>query len=607
MMLIMKRIFLVFTVLLITNNPIFSQIEVMVWNDEFSTAGLPDQTKWGYDVGGNGWGNNELQYYSSNRLENARIENGYLTIEARKEVYEGKEYTSARLVSTNKGDWLYGRFEVRAKLPGGKGTWPAIWMLPTNWVYGNWPSSGEIDIMEYVGYDPTNVHGSIHTEAYNHVIGTQKTSTYVVADAETAYHNYAIEWTSEKVDFFVDNVLYFSFANEHKDYKYWPFDQPFHLILNLAVGGNWGGAQGVDPNIWPQNMSVDYARVFQTIAKADIKVDGPANANPNATGLVYKTQNVVGATFLWSVPEGATITSGQGTNQIEVSWGTVSGSVQVQIVHPEAAGTYSKLVSVITSPTGDRYTVVDFNSSGTEGWTPFASGSNTITLSKQDTLLLIKYSIVDPSVNPYVDYTFPNPISMATLGHLAIWMKTLNLSNSVLVRADPFDVDGKFADVTPVFRFTPTAPNGVFHCYQFDFSNKWGSNTPLYGSSINREGVAGIRFFVDYGLYGKVASDSLWIDKIEISKDALTSAALLDGLANRLSVFPNPCTDYVTLQPLNNSNLPTQIVVMDMLGRTELVVAGDTHILDMRSLSNGFHLVQVKYQDARFSTLLLKQ
>ncbi|SDC62220.1 family 16 glycosylhydrolase [Williamwhitmania taraxaci] len=607
MVLIMKRSLLVIAAILLMQLPSFSQIRVMVWNDEFGTAGLVDQAKWSYEVGGSGWGNNELQYYTSNRLENARVENGYLTIEARKEPFEGKEYTSARLVTTNKGDWLYGRFEVRAKLPGGKGTWPAIWMLPTNWSYGNWPSSGEIDIMEYVGYDPGNVHGSIHTEAYNHVIGTQKTSTYVVADAETTYHNYAIEWTSETVDFFIDNVKYYSFANEHKDYKVWPFDQPFHFILNMAVGGNWGGAQGVDPNIWPQNMSVDYARVYQNIAKSDIKVDGPANVTANATGLAFKTQNIVGATFQWSVPQGATILSGQGTNQIQVNWGTVAGLVQVQIEHPEAAGTYSKAVLLITSPTGDKFTVVDFNTSGTEGWTPFTSGGNTITLSKQDTLLLIKYSIVDPSVNPYVDFTFPNPISMASLSHLAIWMKTFNLSHSVLVRADPFDVDGKFADATPVFKFNPTLPDGVFHCYQMDFSNKWGSNTPTYGSSINKEAVAGIRFFVDYGFYGKVASDSLWIDKIEISKDGLTSTTLLDGLSDRLSIFPNPCSDYITIRPLNNSELPTQIVVMDMLGRTELVANSDSRTIDIRLLSNGFHLFRVTYKDAQYSTLILKK
>jgi Beta-glucanase/Beta-glucan synthetase len=580
----------------------------MVWNDEFSNTGLPDATRWGYDVGGSGWGNNELEYYTDSRLENARCENGNLVIEARKESYQGMNYTSARLVTSNKGDWRYGRFEVRAKLPGGKGTWPAIWMLPTTWVYGSWPSSGEIDIMEYVGYDPGNVHGSIHTEAYNHTIGTQKTSTYSVPDAETAFHTYAIEWTTEKIDFFVDDVKYFSFTNEHTGYKVWPFDQPFHFILNLAVGGDWGGAEGVDPNIWPQQMVVDYARVYQYITKDQIVVDGPTNVTANATGLVFKTQNIVGATYHWTVPDGATIVSGDGSNQIVVNWGTSAGDVQVQITHPDAGGNYSKGVAVITAPTGDKYTIVDFSSSGTEGWAPYSNGTNIITLSKQDTLLLIKYNIVDPSVNPHVDFTFSNPVSMSNLSNLVIWMKTFNLSNSVVVRADLFDIDGKYTDVTPVFRFTPTLPNGDFHCYQFDFTNNWGSNTPVYGSTINQSAIAGIRFYVDYGFYGKVASDSLWFDNIEITKDPISTSAIMPSLLSKVIIYPNPCSSMITIQSPESAGEPEQIVVLDMLGRLEIAIKGSKQTtVNVTGLPSGLHMLILIYKSGQVSKLLVKQ
>ncbi len=148
----------------------------LVWSDEFDHRGLPDSSKWGYDVGGHGWGNKELQYYTERRKENARVEDGHLIIEARRDNSGGHEYTSARLVSKGKGDWTYGRFEVSAKLPSGRGTWPAIWMLPSLKSYGNfgWPDNGEIDIMEHVGFDPDVVHGSAHTKAYYHSIGTQK-------------------------------------------------------------------------------------------------------------------------------------------------------------------------------------------------------------------------------------------------------------------------------------------------------------------------------------------------------------------------------------------------------------------------------------------------
>src|SRR4026208_2586222 len=150
----------------------------LVWSDEFDYNGLPDPKKWSYDVGGHGWGNKELQYYTERRKENARVENGKLIIEARRDSWEGHEYTSARLVTKGKGDWTYGRFEVKAKLPSGRGTWPAIWMLPTERSYGEsyWPDNGEIDIMEHVGYDPDVVHGSAHTKAYYHSINTQKTA-----------------------------------------------------------------------------------------------------------------------------------------------------------------------------------------------------------------------------------------------------------------------------------------------------------------------------------------------------------------------------------------------------------------------------------------------
>ncbi|HEY7568786.1 MAG TPA: glycoside hydrolase family 16 protein [Gemmatimonadaceae bacterium] len=240
----------------------------LVWADEFNGGGLPDPTKWGYDIGDGcpnicGWGNNELEHYTANRTENARVENGNLVIEARREQFGTRDYTSARLVSKNKGDWIYGRIEVRAKLPSGRGTWPAIWMLPTDWLYGGWPSSGEIDIMEHVGFAPDSVHGSIHTAAYNHTKGTQSTSNIVVANAEQAFHVYAIEWMPDVIAFYVDSSRYHSFANEKKGSDAWPFDQRFHLLLNIAVGGNWGGQKGVDQTIWPQQMVIDYVRVYQ--------------------------------------------------------------------------------------------------------------------------------------------------------------------------------------------------------------------------------------------------------------------------------------------------------------------------------------------------------
>lgn len=237
---------------------------VPVWSDEFDVAGLPNTAKWGYDLGGGGWGNNELQYYT-NLQNNAKVQNGNLEITARKELTGGLNYSSARLVSKNKGDFLYGRIETRAKLPSGRGTWPAIWMLPTDWAYGNWPKSGEIDIMEHVGYDANKVHFSVHTESYNHSIGTQKTSSQIIPTAISDFHKYRVDWTPYAVRGYFDDQLVFTFVNEGKGAAAWPFDKRFHLLLNLAIGGNWGGAQGVDDSIFPQTMLIDYIRVYKMI------------------------------------------------------------------------------------------------------------------------------------------------------------------------------------------------------------------------------------------------------------------------------------------------------------------------------------------------------
>ncbi len=235
-----------------------------VWQDEFDYAGLPDSTKWGYDVGGSGWGNNELEYYTK-VLKNAHVENGILSIEAIKEYLSGKSYTSARLVTKKKGDWLYGRFEIRAKLPQGTGTWPAIWMLATNQTYGNdyWPDNGEIDIMEHVGFDPTVVHGTLHTKAYNFKINTQKTSIVTVPTAMSAFHVYALEWYPDRIKLLIDDSPYLEVVKESSwAWDKWPFDQKFHLLLNVAIGGDWGGQKGVDDTIFPQKMDVDYVRVY---------------------------------------------------------------------------------------------------------------------------------------------------------------------------------------------------------------------------------------------------------------------------------------------------------------------------------------------------------
>ena len=237
----------------------------LIWADEFEGTSI-DLTKWEHEVNANGGGNNELQYYTD-RPENSFVKDGMLHIAAQKENFTGpdgsREYTSARMRTMNKGDWKYCRIEVRAKIPYGQGIWPAIWMLSTDWEYGGWPASGEIDIMEHVGSDPGKIYGTVHTEAYNHNKGTQRGGQILVSDANSNYHVYAIEWSENKIDFYVDDQKYFTFTNDKNgNHATWPFDKRFHLLLNVAVGGNWPG----NPNLstpFPAEMIVDYVRVYK--------------------------------------------------------------------------------------------------------------------------------------------------------------------------------------------------------------------------------------------------------------------------------------------------------------------------------------------------------
>lgn len=241
----------------------------LVWADEFDYSGLPDSTKWNYDIGGHGWGNNEKQIYLEKSVENSYVKDGKLHIAALKKDYGNMQYTSARLTTYDRFLIQYGKIEVRAKLPEGKGTWPAIWMLPETirTKEEEWPLCGEIDIMEHVGKDPNMVHVSLHSKLYNHIQNTQITHFERLTDVFNDFHLYGIEWTTDSIKFFIDNKLFYE-ATKGENGKVtanegWPFEKPYYLILNLAIGGNWGG--DVDDTIFPAEMKIDYVRMYQTV------------------------------------------------------------------------------------------------------------------------------------------------------------------------------------------------------------------------------------------------------------------------------------------------------------------------------------------------------
>jgi beta-glucanase (GH16 family) len=255
----------------------------LVWNDEFSADEQPDSNRWTMENWPARKVNSEDQVYTS-RSKNVRIEDGMLIIEAHKEAFGGAEYSSGRVQSSGKADFLYGRFEVSAKIPAGMGTWSAIWMLPSNpFTYATtcnddenwqgsktcdaWPNSGEIDILEHVGYQLGHVHATVHSEAFYFKKWNQRKGRIPIDNVTEAFHVYALEWSPERIDVFVDDSLYFSYLNPNNGWRAWPFDQPFHLILNLAIGGDWGRAGGpIDDSIFPRQMLVDYVRVYKAKA-----------------------------------------------------------------------------------------------------------------------------------------------------------------------------------------------------------------------------------------------------------------------------------------------------------------------------------------------------
>ena len=228
----------------------------LVWSDEFDIPGAPNASKWGYDIGtgAGGWGNNELQYYT-NRADNSYVSAGTLKIIAKKEAYQGSQYTSARLLSKGKYSFKYGKVEVRAKLPAGIGTWPAIWMLGDNFSTVSWPACGEIDIMEHRGSELNKITGAFHYPGFYG--GSAKVNTTTIANATTEFHIYKLEWTATVMNIFVDDKLFHSLPNNANI----PYNQNFFFLLNIAMGGGFGGA--VDPSFSSATFEIDYVRVYQ--------------------------------------------------------------------------------------------------------------------------------------------------------------------------------------------------------------------------------------------------------------------------------------------------------------------------------------------------------
>ena len=323
----------------------------LIWSDEFSQAenSAPDPTKWGYDIGGGGWGNNELQYYT-NRTQNARIEGGQLVIEARAENFDGRGYTSARLLTKNKASWTYGRIEARIKIPRGKGIWPAFWMLGTNFDAVGWPNCGEIDIMENIGSVPSRVHGTVHGPGYSG--GSGIGGSYVLpggAALADNFHVFAIEREENRIRWFIDGQQYFTLTPANLPAgRAWVFNAPQFLILNVAVGGNWPGNPD-GSTVFPQRMTVDYVRVYEPDHGGDPA--GNLLANPG-----FESGSLTGWTTVGPNVYVETGASHSGSRAMKV-FGQFNGNTNESGAFqqfPSAAGDAYAASACLFTPTGDK-------------------------------------------------------------------------------------------------------------------------------------------------------------------------------------------------------------------------------------------------------------
>ncbi len=507
--------------------------EGLVWSDEFDYDGAPADDKWDYDTGGGGWGNEELQNYTNNRT-NSWVENGKLYIKA---VKAGGNWTSARLITKEKGDWLYGRIEVKAKLPTGKGTWPAIWMLPTDWEYGDWPASGEIDIMEHVGYDLNVIHGTVHTQAYHHSIGTQKGGKKTITNATTDFNVYTIEWNEDKIEWYINDEWYFTFSNENKTYEEWPFDKQFHLLLNIAIGGTWGGAEGIDPDLTEATMEVEYVRVYKDkIPKP--RISGPTSSSKDEQ-LNFQVNPVEGVQYLWQFPEGVFVLSGEGTNSVNVQWHDQSGDIQLEMRNQcDTAVSDVFHVDYILKPESDRFDIDAKNSTGTIMWSKVPGENNSFTISEENQELVVDFDVSNPSGNPYIHYDFDGIIDLTDHNELAFELKIDPDNAPSNMRIDLIDVNGN-VKITDLFKIDDFESDSDFHFYSHQFST-------VNDGTYLLDQISQVRIYVNYGVFGKNGSGKFRIKNMR-AQDPNATSSYERELTSGLRIFPNPATELMTV------------------------------------------------------------
>lgn len=583
----MKAFLIIFLSLLVISS--YSQDSIcnsLLWNDEFDYTGAPDTKKWGYDIGGGGWGNNELQTYTNSR-DNSWVEDGKLFIKA---IKKNNAWTSARLVTKGKGDWLYGRIEIRAKVPAGRGIWSAIWMLPTDWAYGGWPKSGEIDIMEHVGYDVNRIYGTIHTESFNHSLNTQQGSNILVPTAYDEFHDYAVEWDEEKIKIFVDDKPYFTFNNRHTTYKEWPFDKREHLLLNIAIGGSWGGSQGIDPNISEAIMEIEHVRVYELKPEKPV-VTGSGLVVPGQE-VIFSTKNDARYSFNWTFPDDVQVVSGSGTNEIKVKWGNNDGSVKVDMLSP-CDTISSDPFEVRTTSDGNIFIIDNYENEEIE-WKAVSSLNNTINLLKDENdAVRVNFEVGNTTANPCIEYTFSSPFNFREYCKMVVNIKTEEGKSPSNLRIDLVDVNG-LTDQGNLFKIDSPVKSGNFEAYAHTFGKG--------NSTFNIEKISKIKIYFNYSVYGEKGSGYFIFNPIQMKIPSSSSTNLN---SSNLKIYPNPVIDYLTVENKNGGILN----IYDNMGRvvfTKKINPGYSEKIILSFLKRGIYYLRISNEGETFNSEFIK-
>ena len=576
----------------------------LVWADEFDGAALND-ANWSYQTGDGcpslcGWGNNEEQYY---REENVEVSGGTLKLHVREENFGGRNYTSGRVRSVNKVAFTTGRMEASMKMPsGGQGYWPAFWLLPEDYHYGTWPLSGEIDIMEMAGHLKSRVSGTVHFGQLfpnNSWVGDE----YFLPGAtlDDGFHEYAIEWEVDEIRFYLDGVLYATRESSELDPDPWRFDRDFHFLLNCAVGG-WFPGPPDGTSIFPDTMEVDYVRVYQDVNET--MVSGRGAVLPATADEPYYVQPLDGASYVWTVPGDAAVSSGQGTPKATIDWGSDAGTVSVAITAPTCTATVERSIEVLQTDCRDL--LMDFEDQillhaiGTDGDYLFNEPNPASdAINSSSTVGRFARNAGSPfSVLRYVVDAISDADQLVN-GELVFEMDvyavsppgtqiSLNLENTA--RSDNPYPTGRHS----VYEAT-TSVNGAWERLRF-------TRTLTPDLSLGSDEVNQVALLFQPG---SASNDVFWFDNLAVVDAACAATAIAPVPVSAPAVFPNPVDQACTVH-FGNGRFDGW--VMDAFGRRLMTFTGNNGSanLDLKELPGGMYTVVLQSEGRTHATRLIK-